>query len=381
MCEQIMPTHSTQTESPPTSTSSSSSSLLFIVQFVGSHSLDLYKYIPVSLHLEMFGKCGHLFWFKIEKDLVLFDVVHGVCEMTHNHTCKHSFAGPKNDWHYSLVAHFRFPFKSEHNMCVSVYLLLCLKHQQRQFQSIVRTHCVHNEYLNGMAWCAFKQFSNILAFSCFVRAHKRARETLNRSSISGHSLLKCQTFVWHSVSYIVVHKRRLTNYNPLEMVTVWAHEWTLNTHTRNHSVGKERAGAALVEWKHVRWKSEHARQQANDVCGSLDIVEIEKVTKEIINVVRAARERERERAMNRSTKTKINRKKTHTKRRNCFFSLHHFSRAFGSVVFYWEHSIWWIYGWMGVPGTFGRTYLHTSYNGEFDAFQSIFRINNVKLDT
>lgn len=65
----------------------------------------------------------------------------------------------------------------------------------------------------------------------------------------------------------------------------------------------------------------------------------------------------------------------------------HFSRAFESVFFYWEHSISCVCvngrvdGWCVSRHIYERTYLHTSYNGEFDAFQAIFRINNVKLDT
>lgn len=94
----------------------------------------------------------------------------------------------------------------------------------------------------------------------------------------------------------------------------------------------------------MRWKSEHARQQANDVCGSLDIVEIEKVTKEIINVARAARERERA--------------KKHTRKEEIVFFLFTISQGRLEVSFFIENIPFGEYmdGWVSQAHSDAHTY-------------------------
>lgn len=186
MCEQIMPTHSTDgititTAAADVDDAVGNVAIVVAIYCVAQTALARSFSHSIHTHTFRFLAFGYVrqMW-----PFILIQNIKGsgfircgawVFEITH--TCKHSFAGPKNDWHYSLVAHFRFPFKIgiQYVYFVLVYLLLCLTHTNNANSSPLYTVHTMSTSMESK-WCAFKQFSNILAFSCLARGRERESE-------------------------------------------------------------------------------------------------------------------------------------------------------------------------------------------------------------
>lgn len=138
------------------------------------------------------------------------------------------------------------------NVQVDVFCTCCLKHQQRQFETIA-----WHQRIDGKYFGIFPHF-------CHSNAHM---QTLNGSSISGYSLslLNSQTFVWQSVSYIVVHKRRSTNY--IGMNESGYSPKQTNAHERMHRAHERKKNPMLLIRKKdiLLWPSENNHDENQNI--------------------------------------------------------------------------------------------------------------------